>query len=348
MQRYGSASWSGDINNTFDVFAAQAPLGLSTALSGIPYWGTDIGGFFHTVPESPELFARWFAFGAFCPLFRAHGRGPGLRGWREHLPWAHGPEVESVCRKFAELRARLLPYNYTIARQAHERGMPLMRPLVLEYPDDPNVVGMADEYLWGPGFLVAPVTRGGATRWPVYLPAGDWHDYWTGETHAGGRWVEVAAPLDRIPLFVRAGAIVPLGPVRQHDADARGDASLELLAYPDGDSSFTLYEDDGETLGYERGEFALTEVTCRRTDAGVRLAMSAPRGDYRGRPASRAISFRIRLERAPRAVSVAGRPALPRLATAPGSGEPGWWHADGFVLLGPLAADSGLVISIDA
>ena len=114
MQRYGAACWSGDINNTFATLEAQIPLGLNTGLSGIPYWGTDIGGFFHPIPESGELYARWFQFGAFCPSFRSHGFV-----WREHLPWAHGPEIEAICRRYAELRYRLLPYTYTLAWQAH-------------------------------------------------------------------------------------------------------------------------------------------------------------------------------------------------------------------------------------
>jgi alpha-glucosidase (family GH31 glycosyl hydrolase) len=140
--------YTGDIANTFDVFDAQLPLGLSTALSGVPYWGTDIGGFFHTVPESAELFVRWFQFAAFCPVFRSHGRGIGPRGWREHLPWAHGEHIEAICRDYAVPRYRLFRYNYSLAWRAHTHGTPLMRPLVLEFPSDANVVDMSAEFMW--------------------------------------------------------------------------------------------------------------------------------------------------------------------------------------------------------
>ena len=201
---------------------------------------------------------RWFQFAAFCPLFRSHGRGIGSVGWREHLPWAHGPEIEAICRAFSELRYRLFPYNYSLAWEAHTRGIPPMRPLVLEFPDDANVVDMASEYMWGPSLLVAPVTRGGARHWPVYLPRGAWFDYWTGERYDGERWIEADAPLDRLPLFVRAGAVIPLGPPMQYLQAS--DAPIRLQVYPDGESHFVLYEDDGVSRGYERGEYTLTDI----------------------------------------------------------------------------------------
>jgi alpha-glucosidase len=289
MQRLGSATWSGDINNTFGVFEAQLPLGLSTAMSGVPYWGTDIGGFFHTVPESPELFVRWFQFAAFCPVFRSHGRGIGRRGWREHLPWAHGSAIESICRAFGELRYQLLPYNYSLAWQAHTQGVPLMRPLVLEFPSDPNVVDMSSEYMWGPSMLVAPVTRGGATRWPVYLPGGTWYDFWTDARFSGGQWVEADAPLERMPLFVRGGAIIPMGPVRQHFQPS---ADLTLLVFPAGDSTFELFEDDGVSRDYEHGSYSLTTLRC----SDSRLIIEPARGSYAATPPERTIVVQTGLE----------------------------------------------------
>src|SRR5215467_8091913 len=192
MQRFGSTCWSGDINNDFATLEAQLPLGLSTGLSGVPYWGTDVGGFFHPVAETGELYARWFQLGAFSPIFRSHGWV-----WREHVPWAHGAAVEEICRRYAELRYRLLPYTYTLAWQAHAMGLPLMRPLVLNYPDDPRVWQLGHEFLWGDDLLVAPVTREGATAWPVYLPRGVWHDVWTGARYEGPAGVTLEAPLDR-------------------------------------------------------------------------------------------------------------------------------------------------------
>ena len=255
MQRYGASCWSGDINNDFATLEAQIPLGLNTGLSGVPYWGTDIGGFFHPIPETGELYARWFQLGAFSPIFRSHGWV-----WREHVPWAHGPEVEAICRRYAELRYRLLPYTYSLAWQAHTLGLPLMRPLVLNYPDDPRVWSLGHQFLWGDDLLVAPVTREGATAWPVYLPAGRWHDFWTGVRYEGPGGVTLPAPLDRLPLLVRAGAILPLGPVVQHTGERPLD-EVTLLDLP----------------AERRRDVAVRAVRGRRTVE--RLPARAPRPD---------------------------------------------------------------------
>ncbi len=320
MQRHGGACWSGDINNTFGTLEAQLHAGLSMALSGVPYWGTDIGGFYHAVPETGELFARWFQFGAFCPVFRAHGRI-----WREHLPWAHGSEVEGVCRRFLELRYRFMPYTYTLAWQAHRLGLPLMRPLVLNYPEDPCVWDLASEYMWGDDVLVAPVTRAGATHWPVYLPAGTWYDFWTHERHDGPCGVSAAAPLERLPLFVRAGAILPLGPaVQYHDEQALTDVTL--LVYGGTRSSFTLYEDDGMTRAYERGRYALTEFECDSNPERLTLRIASPRGEGALIPAGRAYTLQVYALHAPRSVTHDARGELPRRTQAGGHG---WWHDGG-------------------
>ena len=228
MQRFGAAPWSGDINATFASMEAQICSGLNVGLSGVPHWGTDTGGFYRVGENDPELYVRWFQFSAFCSIFRGHGHV-----WRQHLPWSHGEEIEAICRRYLELRSRLMPYTYTLAWQAHTRGLPMMRPLVLNYPDDPNTWDLGTQYLWGEDILVAPVTRKGATHWTVYLPDGVWHDYWTHRAYQGPGGVTVPAPLDTLPLFVRAGAIIPLGPVKQHDGD-QGPDVLSLLVYPHG------------------------------------------------------------------------------------------------------------------
>ena len=181
------------------------------------------------MPETGELYARWFQLGAFSPIFRSHGWV-----WREHVPWAHGPEVEAICRRYAELRYRLLPYTYTLAWQAHARGLPLMRPLVLNYPDDPRTWTLGHEFLWGDDLLVAPVTREGATAWPVYLPAGRLVRLLDRRAATRARRASRSrAPLDRLPLLVRAGAILPLGPVVQHTGERPLD-EVTLLIYPEG------------------------------------------------------------------------------------------------------------------
>ena len=326
MQRFGATCWSGDINNDFPTLEAQIPLGLNTGLSGIPYWGTDIGGFFHPIPETAELYARWFQLGAFSPIFRSHGWV-----WREHVPWAHGPEVEAICRRYAELRYRLLPYTYTLAWEAHTLGLPLMRPLVLNYPDDPRVWTLGHEFLWGDNLLVAPVTREGATAWPVYLPAGRWYDFWTGNRYEGPGGITVPAPLDRLPLLVRAGAILPMGPVVQHTGERPLD-EVTLLIYPEGTSRFELYEDDGRSNTYLRGRHALTSFECAAEPGRVTVRVGEPVGDRSLVPAGRCYLLRLRVD-GPTAVAVGGHGDLPR-RDGPGPAGPGWWvDGEGFTLV---------------
>ena len=323
MQRFGSTTWTGDVNNDFRTLEAQIPLGLNTGMSGVPYWGTDVGGFFHSVPATGELYARWFQLGAFSPIFRSHGWV-----WREHVPWAHGPRVEAICRAYAELRYRLLPYTYTLAWQAHEDGLPLMRPLVLNYPDDPRVWTLGHQFLWGDDLLVAPVTREGATTWAVYLPAGVWYDFWTGARHAGPGGITVEAPLERLPLFVRAGAIIPMGPVMQHSSERPLD-ELTLRVHPEGTTRFTLYEDDGRTQGYREGRYARILFECVAAPDGVTVRIGAATGDASVVPVRR----RYHLEMggpAPRAVVVDGHGELPRREGPEATGA-GWWvDARGF------------------
>jgi alpha-glucosidase (family GH31 glycosyl hydrolase) len=323
MQRFGSTTWTGDVNNDFRTLEAQIPLGLNTGMSGVPYWGTDVGGFFHSVPATGELYARWFQLGAFSPIFRSHGWV-----WREHVPWAHGPRVEAICREYAELRYRLLPYTYTLAWQAHEDGLPLMRPLVLNYPDDPRVWALGHQFLWGDDLLVAPVTREGATTWAVYLPAGVWYDFWTGARHAGPGGITVEAPLERLPLFVRAGAIIPMGPVMQHSSERPLD-ELTLRVHPEGTTRFTLYEDDGRTQGYREGRYARSLFECVAAPDAVTVRIGAATGDASVVPVRR----RYHLEMggpAPRAVVVDGHGELPRREGPEATGA-GWWvDARGF------------------
>jgi alpha-glucosidase len=326
MQRFGSTCWSGDINNDFPTLEAQVPLGLNTGLSGVPYWGTDVGGFFHPIAETGELYARWFQLGAFSPIFRSHGWV-----WRDHVPWAHGPEVEAICRRYAELRYQLLPYSYTLAWQAYTHGLPLMRPLVLNYPDDPRVWTLGHEYLWGDDLLVAPVTREGATAWPVYLPAGRWHDFWTGASYEGPGAVTLPAPLERLPLLVRAGAIIPMGPIVQHTGERPLD-EITLLIYPGGRSRFEMYEDDGRSNAYREGRHAVTAIECADEPGRVVVRIDAPAGDRSVIPAGRRYLLRLRISRS-LAVSVDGHGELTKRA-GPEPVEPGWWvDGEGFTLV---------------
>jgi alpha-glucosidase (family GH31 glycosyl hydrolase) len=303
-QRYGGWVWSGDVDSRWATLAAQVAVGQNHSLSLSPYWGTDVGGFFPTKELTGELYVRWFQFGAFCPSFRAHGRT-----WHLRLPWGwntgkfgpvesrEGPDeaelrnaaVEPVCRKYLELRYRLLPYNYTLCREAHDTGLPLIRALWLHYPGDPKAVARGDEYLWGPDLLVAPVTAKGAAERTLYLPPGDWYDFWTGRRQAGGREVTRKVDLATLPLYVRAGAILPLGPPRQYTAEP-SDGPATVRVYPGRDGEFRWYEDDGASLDYLRGRYAWTRL--RWEDGERRLTVEpAPGGTLK--PAARELVVEV-------------------------------------------------------
>jgi alpha-glucosidase (family GH31 glycosyl hydrolase) len=291
MQRYGWL-WSGDIDSTWETLRAQVKVGINTSLSGQPFWGTDTGGFVTTPELTGELYVRWFQFSAFCPLFRSHGRT-----WKLRLPWGwntgeygptelqgyhgnaglpdaselHNAEVEPICRKYLDLRYRLLPYLYSVVREAHDTGLPIMRALWMHYANDPRALQCDDEYLWGRDILVAPVTEKGATKRRLYLPAGSWYDFWTGEKVEGGREVERAVDLATLPLYVRAGTILPLGPIKQY-ATEKVEEELEFAIYPGADGEFVLYEDDGVTFNCERGEFM--RLRAAWNDRNRRLQLS--------------------------------------------------------------------------
>jgi alpha-glucosidase (family GH31 glycosyl hydrolase) len=266
VARYGGWIWSGDTMSRWATLAAHVPVGLNYSLSVSPFWGTDTGGFVATTELTGELYARWFQFSAFNPLFRSHGRT-----WHLRLPWGwntgvfgpietprhpdeselHNTEIEPICRKYLELRYQLLPYNYTLLREACDTGLPLMRPLWLYYPKDAEAVKLGDEYLWGRDILVAPVVEKGAKSRRVYLPNGDWYDWWTHERVSGHRWIERPVDLQTMPLYVRAGAIVPLDPVRQYTAE-KVDRPSRIVIYPGTDGTFVMYDDDGSSLDYKR------------------------------------------------------------------------------------------------
>jgi alpha-D-xyloside xylohydrolase len=289
-QRNGTMFWSSDIAPTWDTLKRQVPTGLDVTASGIAYWGNDIGGWQYLpnqhVPlhkplldpsdardnvggydDYPELYARWFEYGVFQANFRTHGS-------RDHNEvWSYGKEAEPILEKYLRLRYQLMPYIYSLGWMTHETGAPYMRALFMDFPNDPNVAGLGDEYMFGPDLLVAPVTEQGATTKRVYLPAGtDWYGYWTSERLRGGQWIDVNAPIDMIPLFVRAGSILPLGaPVENTSQPQR---LKKLRVYPGADADFTLYDDDGKTYAYENGESRIThlhwdDATQKLTQQGV-------------------------------------------------------------------------------
>ena len=326
MQRYGAFLWSGDVYSTWETLKTHVPVAVNTGLSGIPYWGTDIGGFVPTPEYTGELHVRWFQFGTFCPSFRAHGRT-----WHLRLPWgwntgALGPDeirnytggagnpdpselrndrVEPILRKYLELRYRLLPYTYTVAKECCETGLPMMRSLWLHYPQDPAASTRGDQFLWGRDVLVSPVVEKGAASRPLYLPKGSWFDYWTEARIEGGREIDRAVDLETMPLHVRAGAVVPHAPVREYTEQPTSEP-MTVVVYPGADGAFTLYEDDGRSFDYRQG--AQMRLAMRWNDAARRLSIGlAPRSKMLP-PMPRPIRVRITGSKGETAVGFVGKP----------------------------------------
>lgn len=291
QQRYAAAVWSGDTSATWTAMRAQITAGLGFCLSGMPYWTMDSGGFSvparfssgQDVEEWRELNTRWFEFCTFVPFLRVHGESPNRELWE--FGGDASPAYQAQL-KFDRLRYRLLPYIYSLAGAVTHEGGTIMRALVMDFRTDTNVFNIGDEYMFGPAFLVNPVTTYQARSRPVYLPptAGGWFDLWTGKPLADGQTVDAPAPYDAIPLFVRAGSIVPFGPELQYTAEKPADP-ITLYVYTGADGAFTLYEDDGLTYGYERGAFA--RIPIQWNDAGKILTIGKREGSFPGMLAQR-------------------------------------------------------------
>ncbi len=330
MQRYGGWLWSGDVQSRWETLRNHIPIALNTGLTGVPFWGHDIGGFYPTEEYKGELHVRWFQFGAFCPLFRSHGRT-----WHTRLPWGwntgvlgpdemdnapgrktpitlddlRNPHVEPICRKYLELRYRLLPYIYSAAEESTRTGLPMMRALWLHYADDPKAVERADEFLWGRDMLVAPVTEPGATSRSLYLPRGAWYDFWTEGRVEGGRVVTRQVNLETTPLYARAGAIIPMGPVKQYTAEKK-DGPLVLNVFSGADGEFEIYEDDGATFDFAKGE--AMRLRCRWNDRERRLSLSLAAGSKMLPPLDRKIEARVIPGGPTRSVVFRGQPLTVR------------------------------------
>ncbi len=311
--KWGGLVWTGDVLSEWETLKNQVPIGLNAALSCSPFWGTDTGGFFSTIEYDGELYARWFEFSTFTPLFRSHGRPSFLHnpwGWTKYKSLDEMPlelnshmircaaprsdivpddRIEPICKKFIDARYELLPYIYSLAHEACERGIPVMRPMWFEHADDSAAKDLGSQYYLGESLLVAPVTAKGATSWDVYLPKGKWYDYWTGEAREGGSRITVAAPLDSIPVFVPAGGIIAKAPVVQFvdTKPAAGFDALTIEIYRGADGSYELYEDDGISMDYRRGVRSLTAI--RWTDASGTIDVAGTSEMHRG--AERRIDF---------------------------------------------------------
>ncbi len=295
LQRYSTASWSGDIGTRWEDMKTQITAGLNYSLSGIPFWGQDIGGFSvenryanaqrlfertgmenEDLKEWRELNVRWHQWGVFCPLYRAHGQFP----YRE--PWNIAPEGHPAYKSIVaqdRFRYRLMPYIYTLDARVWFDDYTMMRGLVMDFTDDPIARNIDDEFMFGDAYLVCPVYEYGARSREVYLPNGLWYDRSNDTCIVGGMTIEVGAPYDRIPVFIRAGSIIPMGPEIQYTSEEQ-DGTLYIQVYAGKDGSFTLYEDDGLTYGYEKGEYS--NIPMKWDDDSRTLTIGARQGSFKG------------------------------------------------------------------
>lgn len=281
-QRNAAVVWSGDVYSTFHAFARQLPAGLNFALSGMPYWTTDIAGYAADgagrSPDDPsyqELYTRWFEFGTFCPIFRTHGH-------RIENELSSYGSVTPILANYDRFRYRLLPYIYSLAWNVTDDDGTIMRPLVMDWRTDENVWDIGDQFMFGQSILVSPVTLQGATSRLLYLPSAPaWYDFWTGRKTLGGQRIEASAPLDRIPLYIKAGAILPLGPEIEY-AGEKPDEPIELRIYRGANGSFVLYEDQGDTYAYEHGSYAT--IPIRWDESSHTLTIGARMGGFPGMP----------------------------------------------------------------
>jgi alpha-glucosidase len=316
-QRY-AAQWSGDNYGTWDHLRLSMPMLNGMGLSGLQFVGADIGGI---VPvPSPELYTRWMQTGLLTPFSWTHSLGPG-----NLEPWGFGNRMEDINRESIMLRYRLLPYIYTAFWHAAQTGQPIMRPLLLEYPDDWTAIGTNDEYLFGDDLLVAPIVKDYDENRSVYFPRGTWYDYWTDRRYVGPLTVNVDAPLERMPLFVRAGAVIPSQQDMQY-TDQYPIDPLTFDVYPEGSSTREYYDDDGISFAYEKGVYLRQTVSVESAADRICVEISSREGTYH--PAKRSIVVKLHHQASePRTVTVGSR-EVPREGSAKAwqESEKGWMY----------------------
>ena len=337
-QRY-SAMWPGDNISTWDHLRATIPMLTGMGLSGLSFVGSDIGGF-AGVP-SAELYTRWLQTGVFYPFMRTHT----TLGTPDQEPWSYGTVHEAINRAAIELRYQLLPHIYNVMVDSSATGLPAMRPLVLEYPDDPATWNLDDQFLFGSDLLIAPVLHEAVRERDVYLPKGEWYDFWSGRRYAGGTGVHMAVSLDRIPIFVRSGAFIFRQPVIQHTGQMSGQP-LEVHVFPAASSEAVLYEDDGETMAYAKGEVMRRRFRQTRGEANVAIQVAAPEGSYR--PAARSLALWVRWDGEPRRVA-SGSTALTRYTPEQLAAQATGWSMseNGFVIVKQPDSFGVLTVTIE-
>ncbi|PLZ53296.1 TIM-barrel domain-containing protein, partial [Fischerella thermalis] len=271
-----SAVWTGDNHSLWEYLEMSLPMLCNLGLSGVAFVGADIGGF--AGDATPELFARWMQAGMLYPFMRAHS----MINTKRHEPWEFGPQVEAICRQYIELRYRLLPYIYTLFWEAATTGAPILRPLLYHYPEDPKTYELYDQVLLGSSLMAAPVYRPGVEKRLVYLPAGTWYDWWTGESYQGTTYILADAPIEKMPMYIRAGSIIPLGPVMQYVGESPFN-QLRLRVTP-GIGEWTLYEDDGHSFAYRDGACSTTTYRVYLEDTQVVVEIQARQGQWTPHP----------------------------------------------------------------
>ena len=285
IQRYGSAMWSGDVGNDWETLRRQVSAGLGMQAAGIPWWTYDAGGFFRPGNQYQdqayiERMLRWIETSVYLPLMRVHGYMSNTE------PWNYGAEAQGIIANALKDRYRLLPYLYSNAAAVAFEGSTLMRPLIFDFATDVEALAQKHEYMFGKALLVNPVTEPGVTTWRTYLPVNKagWYDFRTGKHYTGGQTVETAVNRTNIPVYVKGGSILPIGPDKQYAAD-KADAPIEFHIYPGADATFTLYEDDGHTNEYEQGKCSRIAFTWN--DAAQSLTIDKRKGAFEGMPVNR-------------------------------------------------------------
>ncbi|TXK48893.1 glycoside hydrolase family 31 protein [Pontibacter qinzhouensis] len=318
IQRYPFI-WAGDWPSEWQYFAPVIKAGLNVGMSGVSYWSHNMGGFEHVA--DPELYIRWVQFGMFSPI--AHLLGMEHPNYKE--PWNYGEDALRNFKKYDLLRYQLIPYIYSQAYVNHTTGTPLMRALVLEHQNDPNVYDITDQYLFGSNLLVNPVTTKGAKTRTIYLPEGTWFDYWTGKQHEGRQFVHVLTPLGTIPIFAKGGAILPMQPEMRYIGEKPVN-TITLDIFPHGSSKFELYEDDGKSLNYQKGAFAITEITSEQTAAGLTLKVQKPKGNFQPLTHNYLAKIHWNGAKAPTAISENGKKTAALKTTAALEKGDGWFY----------------------
>lgn len=267
IQRY-AAVWTGDNRSFWEHLEMSLPMCMNLGVSGIPFSGPDVGGFAHD--SNGQLLTRWMQVGAFTPFFRNHNALDTVR----QEPWSFGEKYEKIIKKYIQLRYQWLPHLYTLFMEASRTGIPVMRPLFLEYPNDPKTTNLSDQFLIGDNVLIAPIMRPDTYHRVVYLPEGDWVDYWTDDSFQGGIHILVEADLETLPIFIKKGSMIAHGAIK-HSTMA-SETNMEIHLYPNekGEMTYTLYDDDGETFAYEKGDYFLKKITCQQTPNDIQLSIN--------------------------------------------------------------------------